>query len=1000
MSCFRGQMHEYREIAIDRFDGGNLRCTAFFLSHCHKDHMVGLSNPAFLDRLSSRKNIFLYCTEVTKLLLLADEEFRCLKNYIQVLQVGFSQPVTVQGINSSEDDYIINVTPISAGHCLGSVMFLFEGHQGTSLYTGDFRWELNQASKMSALHINESVKNIRSMYVDTTFCISEAYHIPSRVQCVEATVGLVSAWLTNSPLHVVTISCPARYGHEHLLVELARQLETKVHVLKWKSDLYAEIPGLESYFSADPNETRIHACSSKGGFPSASRLPCGHHPVKGEKFKIMNIRPSTMWFTSEKTKASAEDLVVAPATQKGLHRVCYSMHSSYSEIRDVVSYLQPERLFPNVLPQSDATMSTVQKRLDSFLKYPHKLRLKTTDCSSGPTFLGELRTLRTVKPFGNLPDTQASDSPDDLVFSSPDSPLKRPVPTAKNPRGVRNLNSLFGKQASPESPKSSASAVHSSYEGSDRNEEELDIAIEDVEAPKEMDCLCSGKEEEKREDEKNEDEESFRLYVSGESDVCDDDEEDEQENDFSEYKIQFFQIADEVSKSVLKSSKWDAGSSSFVDDLSKGKVESSGKMKRKFHVSIDTQCEKSNTESKCSNETDVCKVSDGDHEEKEPKKSDHVSLQTVLTLSERKHPDINEDLNSSVQEESDEDFIPNSQEGKDLSYALCLGRRDSPSLPQNELAEEVEDEDSSHSEPLLVNSYSSKKGTDGTLGDVCKHSDKGNSVNCPDEDVISIKSSEEMNDSNATQSYNCDFLTVKESFSVTEEAAFTPVKDKDEINKSLKESSSPLVVHSEVDKSCSSTVQVEEENCFNCEKRDVHVVSSRKTKLKENDYNCNKSGAKTISGNSNSTPQRLSERALKPEGLGERQDGEKYKGVVRKKSLLSSPPPSSSSLQACLRERSVSVLVSEDVIHVDDAQDDDIEYLFDEKPETEQNQEAVNGSDGWMSKQSNQQKGIPHTFSLKRRSSPVTCGKRTDKKQRKVTGGMPGQEVVDLTDDL
>lgn len=36
MSSFQGQMAEYPNISIDRFDRENLRARAYFLSHCHK----------------------------------------------------------------------------------------------------------------------------------------------------------------------------------------------------------------------------------------------------------------------------------------------------------------------------------------------------------------------------------------------------------------------------------------------------------------------------------------------------------------------------------------------------------------------------------------------------------------------------------------------------------------------------------------------------------------------------------------------------------------------------------------------------------------------------------------------------------------------------------------------------------------------------------------------------------------------------------------------------
>ncbi|GFR71949.1 protein artemis [Elysia marginata] len=354
MSSFKGRMRLYTNACIDRFDGINLKCTAFFLSHCHKDHMVGLDDKKFETSLKARSGVFLYCSEITRLLLLADEEYQPLEKFIKVLEVGETHQIKIPNDHVERGGCVVTVTPISAGHCPGSVI----------------------------------LKQIDHLYIDTTFCVPAALHIPSRVECAEATLSLVAAWLEQSPRHQVAFFCPARYGYEFLLREIATRLGLKIHVSASKFSLYEQIPDLSGLFTSDPKEARVHACCPKLRANASIFPPCLSRAVtktqidkqKIKTYEMLNIRPCAMWFTTKTGRAALNR--ITPSSPRGLQRVCYSMHSSYSEIQDLVSYLQPHHVWPNVIPASDDGPQQRLPKMSSLFRFvPHD-----SDSSDGCVF--------------------------------------------------------------------------------------------------------------------------------------------------------------------------------------------------------------------------------------------------------------------------------------------------------------------------------------------------------------------------------------------------------------------------------------------------------------------------------------------------------------------------------------------------------------------------------------------------------------------------------------
>ncbi|XP_041349574.1 uncharacterized protein DDB_G0290685-like [Gigantopelta aegis] len=537
MSEFVGRMKEYRQLSIDRFDGQNLKSTAFFLSHCHKDHMTGLDSPSFIERLRSRTDVFLYCTEISKILLLAETVYRPLEKYIKVMTSEECERISVPDPASCRSTEIV-VTPLPALHCPGSVMFLFEGDEGTVLYTGDFRWETNHAISINAFKTGESLKEIESMYIDTTFCVESAFHFPSRRECCVVSCNIVNDWLSRSNQHYVHITSRTTYGHEPLMnalhlstgykasdnincfylenliyrgyflgffrIRFLCQLvmcenhifmncEAMIHVPEWKFDVYSQISELCDVFTTNPT-TRIHACSPVRDRAPGSKLPCGFIPSDGSELKVRSIRPSTMFFTMGHHNISPDSLHVVG---RSLHRVCYSFHSSYSEIRDIVMYLKPKRVVPSVKPPPDKDMSQVQQRLNKFLKLPHLLHF-----SSPHRNLGKLKQRRTSK---SVSKKELTDS-EDLVFDS-QSPVKASkgfILKTPEKSGGEDDNAVDVTTPS----KMADSQLSSSYEPSIVSGEEL--------------SLVESSEEENEEADGGDSEESLRLYVSGDEEVDED----------------------------------------------------------------------------------------------------------------------------------------------------------------------------------------------------------------------------------------------------------------------------------------------------------------------------------------------------------------------------------------------------------------------------------------------------------------------------------------------
>lgn len=342
---------------MDRFDGRNLASTAYFLSHAHSDHMIGLSSPQFLDHLESNSGVYLYCSAITARFLQASIRHRPLDPFVRPLPPEEPVKITVPNV-AEEASHQLCVTLIPAGHCPGSVMFLFEGRGGTVLYTGDFRTSVGDVERIRALHnADGTVKTVDSLHIDTTFCHRDIMHFPTREESSSAIGDLVEDWLARGNNHLIHLVCPAKYGYEYVYRSLHERFGMRVHVSRWKYRMYHTVPEIQDALTPDATETWIHACDwrmnevEEGEDHSDRQLPCRCVPFGVDTApSIRVIRPSAIFYTVYQSAKEVKQI-----NRDGTFcRVLLSMHASCSEVLDLVSYLRPRKVYPNVIPMNSS----------------------------------------------------------------------------------------------------------------------------------------------------------------------------------------------------------------------------------------------------------------------------------------------------------------------------------------------------------------------------------------------------------------------------------------------------------------------------------------------------------------------------------------------------------------------------------------------------------------------------------------------------------------------
>ena len=235
------------------------RSGAHFLTHAHSDHLVGLKNG-----WRSPTGAKIYCTAITKALIL--RKYPKLPG-TSIVTLAPDQPTVVDLGGTGE---LLTVTAIDAGHCPGSVGFLFEGACGRIYHTGDFRRE-DWAEDPSTIPTQLSKAPLDLLLLDNTYC-NPAYAFPTRAHAQSTIIDLI---INKYPEREIVVGIDS-LGKEPLLAAIATATGHPVRVTKERfdaADMARDAEGADGGADTAVDVITTHDTSTHAAWEDIERNP-------------------------------------------------------------------------------------------------------------------------------------------------------------------------------------------------------------------------------------------------------------------------------------------------------------------------------------------------------------------------------------------------------------------------------------------------------------------------------------------------------------------------------------------------------------------------------------------------------------------------------------------------------------------------------------------------------------------------------------------------------
>lgn len=300
------------QFVVDAFNFGIIPgVKAYFLSHFHSDHYIGLRKDF---------NMPLFCSQVTANLV--HLKIKVDKQHLYILKIG--EPRVVHGVE---------VETFEANHCPGAVMFLFRLLDGqTFLHVGDFRAHPSMESYPQLRYVDK-------LYLDTTYC-DPSYDFPSQEDVVNKVVQTVGNHLAKNEFTLIVCGTYT-IGKEKVFMGIAEAFNFKIWAAadKRKTLNCLEEKALLDRLTSDAMLAQVHVANMRD--IALDELQQYLKKFSSKYTHVVGIKP-TGWTTSTSIKSKPSDFQKSTRGKVTIYGVPYSEHSSFSELRRFVRHIRPK----------------------------------------------------------------------------------------------------------------------------------------------------------------------------------------------------------------------------------------------------------------------------------------------------------------------------------------------------------------------------------------------------------------------------------------------------------------------------------------------------------------------------------------------------------------------------------------------------------------------------------------------------------------------------------